>query len=66
MAQMSLKERFWNRFTGKDADIYTTELRVVVPDEGSPLTADMFNSDTRFFKYSEFQDWLRERGLKGS
>ncbi len=54
------------QFSGDDADIYTTELRVVVPDEGSPLTADMFNSDTRFFKYSEFQDWLRERGLKGS
>lgn len=54
------------QFTGEEADIYTTELRVVVPDEGSPLTAEMFNSDTKFFTYSEFQEWLRERNLKGS
>ena len=55
-----------NEFSGEGADIYTTELRVVVPDEGSPLSADMFNSDTKFFKYSEFQNWLRDRGLKSS
>jgi ribose transport system substrate-binding protein len=53
-------------FTSENGDVYTTELRVVVPDEGSPLTPDMFNSDTKFFKYSEFRDWLRERNLSGS
>lgn len=54
------------QFVGENADIYTTDLRVVVPDEGSPLTPEMFNSDTKFFKYSDFQKWLRDRGLKGS
>ena len=47
-------------------DIYTTELRVVVPDEGSPLTADMFDATTKFFTFSEFKSWLDERSLTGS
>lgn len=53
-------------FPSDDGDVYTTELRVVVPDEGSPLSPDMFNSDTKFFKFSEFRNWLRERNLSGS
>ena len=60
-----IKEMFPNK--GEDGgDIFTTELRVVVPDENSPLTADMFNEDTEFFKFSEFKTWLDERGLTGS
>ncbi len=47
-------------------DLYRTELRVVVPDEGSPITKDAFEESTQFFKYSEFQEWLKERGLISS
>ncbi len=54
------------RFAEPGDDIYTTELRVVVPDQGTPLTPDMFNADTKFFKYSDFRAWMRERNLMGS
>lgn len=47
-------------------DIYRTELRVVVPDEGSTLTKELFDETTVFFKYSEFQKWLQDRGLISS
>ena len=47
-------------------DIYITELRVVVPNAESPLKAEMFNPDTKFFTSEEFNAWLAERGLTGS
>ena len=47
-------------------DIYTTELRVVVPDDSSPLKAEMFESDTKFFTFDEFSKWLADRKLSGS
>lgn len=54
-------------------DIYSTELRVVVPDDGvrgaagpSPITPDLFDANTQFFKHSEFREWLKERGLSSS
>jgi ribose transport system substrate-binding protein len=50
--------------TTEDGDIRTTELRVVVPDSGSPLTPEMF--DAQFFTASQFNEWLNERGLTGS
>jgi ribose transport system substrate-binding protein len=53
-------------FRSTDGDILTTELRVVVPDGGSPLTKEMFNPETQFFTYSEFRQWMAERNLKGS
>ena len=49
-----------------ERDLYRTELRVVVPDEGSPITPDLFESSTQFFKSSEFQKWLNDRGLISS
>lgn len=49
-----------------EKDIYRTELRVVVPDENSAVTPDLFDSKTIFFKYSEFQKWLQDRGLISS
>jgi ribose transport system substrate-binding protein len=49
-----------------DGDIYDTGLKVVVPDEGSPLKGDMFEKSTKFLKLSEFRKWLDEYGLKGS
>lgn len=47
-------------------DIYRTELRVVVPDDGSPVTKDLFDEGTVFFKHGEFLQWLKERGLISS
>ena len=47
-------------------DVYTTDLRVVVPDDTSPLTPEMFEANTKFFTYAEFSEWLAERKLTGS
>ncbi len=49
-----------------EGDIYTTELRVVVPNSDSPLKPEHFNSNTKFFTSEEFDAWLKERGLTGS
>lgn len=49
-----------------EKDLFRTELRVIVPDEGSPITADLFEEDTVFMKLSEFEAWLKERGLTSS
>ncbi|MBL9122561.1 MAG: substrate-binding domain-containing protein [Planctomycetaceae bacterium] len=47
-------------------DLYDTGLKVVVPDEGSPLQAEMFEAKTQFLKLSEFREWLNKFGLTGS
>jgi ribose transport system substrate-binding protein len=49
-----------------DGDIYDTGLKVVVPDEGSPLKAEMFDKKTEFLKLSEFKNWLEKYNLTGS
>jgi ribose transport system substrate-binding protein len=49
-----------------DGDIYDTGLKVVVPDEGSPLKPEMFNKKTEFLKLSAFREWLAKYGLEGS
>lgn len=53
-----------------EQDVYRTELRVVAPDpvKDSPpvLTKDLFEESTIFFHYSEFKEWLKERGLVSS
>ena len=49
-----------------ERDLYRTELRVVVPDEGSPITKEIFEPSTDFFNYTDFQQWLNERGLISS
>jgi len=36
-------------FADPNGDIFNTELRVVVPDEDSPLTPEMFRGETKFF-----------------
>jgi ribose transport system substrate-binding protein len=53
-------------FKTVDSDIFNTELRVVVPDEESPLKADMFRPETQFFYYKDFKKWLDDRGLVSS
>jgi ribose transport system substrate-binding protein len=47
-------------------NVYDTGLKVVVPDEGSPLKAEMFGEKTQFMKLGEFRDWLKKYGLTGS
>jgi ribose transport system substrate-binding protein len=49
-----------------DGDIYDTGLKVVAPDDGSPLKAEMFDKKTQFLKLSEFRKWLDKYGLTGS
>lgn len=49
-----------------EKDVFRTELRVVAPDDGSPLNKDLFEKETIFFKYSDFRVWLRERNLTSS
>lgn len=49
-----------------ERDIFRTELRVVAPDDNSPLTKDLFEESTILFKHSEFKQWLEERGLISS
>lgn len=49
-----------------DGDIYDTGLKVVVPDERSPLTAEMFGPQTEFLKLGDFRRWLDEYQLTGS
>ncbi len=53
-------------FTEEDGDIFNTELRVVVPNEESPLKADMFRPETQFFYFDDFKSWLDERRLVSS
>jgi len=53
-------------FTTPDGDIFNTELRVVVPDETSPLKKEMFRPEVQFFYYKQFKAWLNERGLQSS
>ena len=55
-----------NSFTEENGDIYNTELRVVVPNEGSPLKEDMFREETHFYYFEEFKKWLDERKLVSS
>ena len=50
----------------KDGDVYDTGLKVVVPDLGSPLKAEMFDKKTEFLPLSKFQEWLKSKNLKGS
>lgn len=53
-------------FSEADGDIYNTELRVVVPDEDSPLKAEMFRPETQFFYFNDFKRWLDKRQLVSS
>jgi ribose transport system substrate-binding protein len=47
-------------------DIYETGLKIVVPDQGSPLKPEMFDTKTEFLTLSQFKEWLKKYGLKGS
>jgi ribose transport system substrate-binding protein len=50
-----------------NGDIYTTGLRVVVPDENSPVKAELFDPEVvDFMNLPQFQAWLDKYGLKSS
>ena len=52
-------------FSEPDGDIFHTELRVVVPNEESPLKPEMFREETKFYYYPEFREWLEQGLLRG-
>ncbi len=50
-------------------NVRDTGLKVVVPDEGSPVTAEMFKEfgeSVQFMKLSDFQAWLKKYNLTSS
>jgi ribose transport system substrate-binding protein len=49
-----------------DGDTYDTGLKIVVPDNGSRLQANMFDKTTQFLKMAEFRKWLDKHHLTGS
>jgi ribose transport system substrate-binding protein len=49
-----------------DGDLYDTGLKVVVPDQGSPLKAEMFEKKTQFLTLGAFREWLKKYNLTGS
>jgi ribose transport system substrate-binding protein len=53
-------------FNEPDGDLLVTGLRVVHPDSGSPLKAEMFAPSTEFLSLSAFKKWLSEHNLTGS
>jgi ribose transport system substrate-binding protein len=64
--QKVIKEMFPNQGQ-PEGDIYTTGLRVVVPDAKSPVKADLF--DPKVVEYMElpkFQEWLKKYNLTSS
>jgi ribose transport system substrate-binding protein len=63
--EKTLKEMLPNQ-DKPDGDIYDTGLKVVVPDTGSPLKAEMFDKNTQFLKLGDFRQWLTKYNLTGS
>jgi ribose transport system substrate-binding protein len=53
-------------FKTPDGDVISTELRVVVPDDKSPVKKELFKPATKFFTLPEFKKWLDERKLTNS
>ena len=61
-----IQEMFPNKGQ-KDGDIYTTGLRVVVPEEDTPLTKEMFDpKSVEFMTLPQFKDWLKKYNLSSS
>ena len=62
----TVEEMLPDHGTKPEGDLYDTGLKVVVPDEGSPLKAEMFDKKTNFLKLSPFRDWLKKYNLTQS
>jgi ribose transport system substrate-binding protein len=70
-----IKEMFPQHGKDPDGDVYTTGLRLVYPDEGSPLKAlaDPTKTDAtgqfqgvEFMTLSQMKDWLKKYNLGSS
>jgi ribose transport system substrate-binding protein len=64
--QATIKEMFPS--SGQEnGDIFTTGLRVVVPDHKSPIKPDLFDPKVvEFMTLSQLNDWLKKYNLKSS
>jgi ribose transport system substrate-binding protein len=64
----TVKAMFPNRDepAAADRDIFDTGLKVVVPDDKSPLRKEMFSDKTEFLLLDAFRDWLKKYNLTGS
>lgn len=50
-----------------DGDLFTTGLRVVVPNDSSPVTKELFDTKVvEFMHLPDFQAWLKKYNLKSS
>lgn len=49
-----------------DGDLYDTGLKVVVPNDKSPLGPSLFGSKTEFLTLDKFKAWLSKYRLEGS
>jgi ribose transport system substrate-binding protein len=49
-----------------DGDLYDTGLKIVVPDDKSPLGPSLFGSKTEFLTLEKFKTWLEKYRLQGS
>jgi len=62
----TIKEMF-PRAGDPDGDVYTTGLRLVVPNDQTPLKPDLFDPKTvEFIRLSSFRDWLAKYKLTSS
>jgi len=64
--ETTIAEMFPNK-DKPDGDIYTTGLRVVVPDENSPVKAKLFDSKVvEYMTLPDFKAWLKKYNLTSS
>ncbi len=64
--EATVKEMF-PRAGEVDGDLYTTGLRLIVPDANTPLEAAAFSGDgVEVMPLSTFRDWLAKHGLSSS
>jgi ribose transport system substrate-binding protein len=49
-----------------EGDLYDTGLKIVVPDDKSPLTPALFGPKTEFLTLGKFKMWLNKYRLEGS
>jgi ribose transport system substrate-binding protein len=64
--QATIKTMFPDYAQEGERDVFRTELRVVAPDDSTVITKELFEPSTIVFKFSEFKQWLKERGLISS
>ncbi|HVJ87023.1 MAG TPA: hypothetical protein VM452_15320, partial [Caulifigura sp.] len=61
-----VKTMYPNYAQTDENDMFTTELRIVVPDAQTTVTEGILDKSTRLMKLSEFKKWLEERKLVSS